>query len=98
MKETANNNNSLAFIPLVFLHSILFLFSSLKSLPRLPTAAWLEISDAAETTQLFVAVNTGHIPGTTRKSKTGEHCGHTKEEKSWKKLWQRTNLLVPIKR
>lgn len=40
---------------------------------------------AAETTLLFVPENTGHVSGTAAQSR--EHCGHSKEGKSWKKLW-----------
>lgn len=40
--------------------------------------------------------NAGHVSGTAAEGR--EHCGHSKEGKSWKKLWLWRNLLVPIKR
>lgn len=38
---------------------------------------------ATETT-LFVPENTGHVSGTAAQGR--EHCGHSKEGKSWKKI------------
>lgn len=56
---------------------------------------WFDAVGATETT-LFVPENTGHVSGTAAQGR--EHCGHSKEGKSWKKLWLWRNLLVPIKR